>query len=166
MTEAEKIIARLALQPHPEGGWYRQTWVGPLANSRPTGTAILFLLQQGERSQWHRVDATEVWHFYVGDPMQLSLSANGIASEHHVLGLDLARGERPQIVVPAHVWQSARPLGRYTLVGCTVVPPWLEPRKLRTSCARPPGPFSAATLAARPPSSASRPSRVLYRALT
>ncbi len=80
-------------------------------------TAIYYLLREGERSHWHRVDATEVWHFYAGDPLELSVGA-----DRHVLGPDVAAGQRPQHVVAAGEWQSARPLGRWTLVGCTVSP--------------------------------------------
>ena len=77
MTEADQIIAKLGLHPHPEGGWYRQTWVGPDlhigANTRASGTAILFLLKAGERSHWHRVDADEIWIWNAGAPLMLSL---------------------------------------------------------------------------------------------
>ena len=72
---ADDLIARLALEPHPEGGWYRQTWVAD-GDGRPAGTCIYFLLKQGERSHWHRVDASEIWHFYAGTPLVLSISDN------------------------------------------------------------------------------------------
>jgi len=121
MTAAD-IIARLALQPHPEGGWYRQTWVaadGP----RSSGTCIYFLLGAGERSHWHRVDATEIWHFYAGAPLVLRMaeSAEGPATRH-LLGPDLGAGEVPQLIVPEDHWQSAEATGDWTLVGCTVSP--------------------------------------------
>jgi len=120
---ADDIIRVLDLKPHPEGGYFRETFRDATArDSRAASTAIYYLLKADEVSHWHRVDAAEVWHFYAGDQLQLSLSPDGMPPERHVLGLDLARGERPQIVVPAQVWQSARPLGRYTLVGCTVAP--------------------------------------------
>ena len=120
---ADDIIRVLDLKPHPEGGYFRETFRDATArDGRAASTAIYYLLRADEVSHWHRVDAAEVWHFYAGDPLQLSLSPDGSAIERHVLGLDLARGERPQIVVPAQVWQSARPLGRYTLVGCTMAP--------------------------------------------
>lgn len=116
------IIAALGLSPHPEGGWYRQTWVEEPAEGRPAGTAIYFLLKAGEASHWHRVDAAEIWHFYAGDPLVLSIAgAEDGPAEDHVLAPDLARGV-PQIVVPKGHWQAARTTGAYTLVGCTVSP--------------------------------------------
>lgn len=124
MTEAEHIVAVLDLAPHPEGGHYRQTWAADTApGERPAGTAILFLLSAGERSHWHRVDAAEVWHFHAGAPLVLSTSATtaGPATDA-TLGADLARGEMPQIVVPARWWQAARSTGDWTLVSCTVSP--------------------------------------------
>ncbi len=122
--DASEIITALDLKPHPEGGWYRETWVADApAGSRPCGTAIYFLLRHGERSHWHRVDATEIWHFYAGAPLVLSTaaSAQGPARDHR-LGADLARGELPQLFVPTHHWQSAVSTGAWTLVGCTVSP--------------------------------------------
>ncbi len=112
MTPAEAVIATLGLEPHPEGGWFRET------HRTPAATAIYFLLGEGERSHWHRVrNACEVWHWYAGAPLELS-----VGHEQHRLGPDLAAGERPQVVVPIDVWQSARSLGEFTLVGCTVAP--------------------------------------------
>lgn len=121
---AEDIIAALGLKPHPEGGWYRETWRAPAeGNTRPAGTAIYYLLAEGQRSHWHRVDADEVWLFHAGDPLELRLAAQSEGpAEARVLGPDLAAGARPQIVVPAHHWQAARPLGAWTLVSCTVSP--------------------------------------------
>ena len=116
MTELDDVIAALGLEPHPEGGWFRETW------REPATTAIFYLLGAGERSHWHRVDATEIWHFYGGDPLELSVSADGRQVDRHVLGPDLAAGHRPQLVVPAGIWQAARPLGAWTLAGCTVAP--------------------------------------------
>jgi predicted cupin superfamily sugar epimerase len=118
MTGPDEIVATLGLAPHPEGGWYRETWRDAAT------TAIHYLLRAGERSGWHRVTGTEIWHFYRGDPLELALSVDGEQVERHVLGPDLAAGERPQLVVPAAVWQSARPLGAWGLVGCTVAPPF------------------------------------------
>lgn len=117
---AEDLIAALGLEPHPEGGHYRETWRDPATGTdgRAHGTAIYFLLRAGERSHWHRVDAAEVWHFCAGDPLELSI-------EHEpplVLGPEVMGGQLPQAVVPAGAWQSARSLGRFTLVGCTVSP--------------------------------------------
>ncbi|WP_372603630.1 cupin domain-containing protein [Actibacterium sp.] len=121
---AKDLIDRLNLIPHPEGGWYRETWVAPAAQgARPAGTAIYYLLEFGQHSHWHRVDADEIWHFYAGDPLILSLAgdAQGPARDH-LLGPDLDAGQSPQIIVPAGHWQAARPTGRFTLVGCTVSP--------------------------------------------
>ncbi|OYX44329.1 MAG: cupin [Rhodobacterales bacterium 32-67-9] len=119
---ADEIIAVLGLEPHPEGGWYRQTWVaeGP---GRPAGTAIYFLLKDRERSHWHQVDAAEIWHHYAGAPLIISISeTDADPAREHRLGPDLAAGERPQILVPPHHWQAARTTGAWTLVGCTVSP--------------------------------------------
>jgi uncharacterized protein len=121
--QAKDIIATLGMAPHPEGGWYAQTFRDAPQGGRGHSTAIYYLLEQGQRSHWHRViDAAEVWHFYDGAPLQLGLSPDGEASSVEVLGLDLASGQRPQIIVPANQWQSARSLGAWTLVGCTVAP--------------------------------------------
>jgi predicted cupin superfamily sugar epimerase len=123
---AAEIIDLLGLVPHPEGGWYRETWHSPEAaddaSGRALGTAIYFLLVAGERSHWHRVDAAETWHFYDGSPLELWISPDGVHEELHLVGLDLMAGERPQVVVPPGAWQSATSRGDYTLVGCTVVP--------------------------------------------
>ncbi len=116
VTSADDLIAALGLEPHPEGGWYRETW------REPATTAIHYLLRAGERSAWHRVDATEIWHFYAGDALELTLSTDGHVVERRLLGPGIAAGQRPQIVVPAGVWQAATPLGGWTLVGCTVAP--------------------------------------------
>ncbi|MCV2868557.1 cupin domain-containing protein [Defluviimonas sp. WL0002] len=119
---ADDIIQTLDLRPHPEGGWYRETWVAP-GEGRPSGTCIYFLLPAGERSHWHRVDADEIWHHYAGSPAIVSTSETekGPATDS-VLGKHILEGERPQIVVPAEHWQSARTTGDWTLVGCTVSP--------------------------------------------
>jgi hypothetical protein len=117
---ADEIIEILGLLPHPEGGHFRETFRDEGA-PRGASTAIYYLLKAGERSNWHRVDAAEVWHWYAGDALELSISQGGI-TKSQTLGPNLASGERPQIVVPKHAWQSARPLGRYALVGCTVAP--------------------------------------------
>ena len=119
---ADEIIRLLALSPHPEGGWYRQSWVHS-GEDRPAGTCIYFLLRRGERSHWHRVDATEIWHYYSGAPILLHLSAsdNGPATTL-TLGPDLASGARPQGIVPAGHWQAAETTADWTFVGCTVSP--------------------------------------------
>jgi len=119
----ERLIAALQLDPHPEGGWYRRTWVADAAEgTRPAGSAIYYLLLEGELSAPHRVDATELWHFYDGDPLELTREWPDGRRDVQVLGPDVAAGHAPQVVVDAGVWQSARPLGRYTLAGATVTP--------------------------------------------
>lgn len=122
--EAEAIIEALGLEPHPEGGHYRQTWAAEAApGERPAGTCIYFLLKAGENSHWHRVDAAEIWHFHAGAPLTLSVaSADTGPKQDLVLGPDVLAGQRPQAIVPAHHWQSARSLGDWTLVSCTVSP--------------------------------------------
>ncbi len=121
--DAEAIIATLGLEPHPEGGWFAETWRAPAGpGEREAGTAIYFLLREGESSAWHRVDAAEIWHHYAGSPLELSTWTPGAAVRARVLGSNLSDGERPQWVVAANEWQSARTLGSFTLVGCTVSP--------------------------------------------
>lgn len=120
---AEEIVALLGLKPHPEGGFFRETFRSPAPpDGRGASTAIYYLLREGEVSAWHRVDADEVWHHYAGAPLELALSAGVQSRAIFRLGNDLGRGERPQAVVPAGVWQTARTLGGWTLVGCTVAP--------------------------------------------
>ncbi|MCG3267561.1 cupin domain-containing protein [Yoonia sp. I 8.24] len=119
---ADAIIKKLNLQPHPEGGYYRQTWIAE-NNGRPTGTCIYFLLKDGESSHWHRVDATEIWLYHAGAPIMLSLSATdqGPAVDH-ILGPDVLGDQAPQIIVPENHWQAAATTGDWTLVSCTVSP--------------------------------------------
>jgi len=120
---ATKVAHRLSLAPHPEGGWYRETFRNALPDDgRGHSTAIYYLLAAGDRSHWHRVDAAEVWHHYAGAPLQLSLSANGRIVTHHRLGGDILNDEAPQVIVPRRAWQSAVSLGAWSLVGCTVAP--------------------------------------------
>lgn len=121
MTPSD-IIRTLELLPHPEGGHYAETWRHDAGEARGAGTAIYYLLQAGERSHWHRMDAAELWHFYAGAPLELKSCRDGHGVRRRVLGPDLAKQERPQIVVEAHEWQAARSLGDWTLVGCTVCP--------------------------------------------
>ena len=123
-AEAEAVIRRLGLVRHPEGGWFRETFrdARAKAGTRAASTAIYYLLRAGEIARWHRVDATEVWHWYGGAPLSLTLSVDVCARETLVLGPDLATGAQPQRVVPAGVWQTARSLGNWTLTGCTVAP--------------------------------------------
>ncbi len=123
MNAADEIIAGLAMRPHPEGGHYVETWRGPPGpDGRAIGTSICFLLRAGQRSHWHRVDATEIWHIYAGAPLRLAVADDSGRRTDHMLGADLAGGQRPQLVVPAHAWQSADTMGDWTLVGCTVTP--------------------------------------------
>ena len=120
---AEEVAGLLGLSPHPEGGFFRETFRSPAPpGGRAASTAIYYLLREGEVSAWHRVDADEVWHHYAGAPLELILSDGGGSREAVLLGNDFGRGERPQAVVPAGVWQTARTLGGWTLVGCTVAP--------------------------------------------
>ena len=120
---AARVIAALGLSPHPEGGHYRETWRDARADGqRGAGTAILFLLAAGESSHWHRIDATECWHWQAGGPLALALSADGHAVTEHRLGPDLGSGETLFVPVPPGVWQAARPCGSWALVACTVAP--------------------------------------------
>jgi predicted cupin superfamily sugar epimerase len=123
LPSATEIIARLDLQPHPEGGHYRETFRDPRldASGRSASTAIYFLLARGERSRWHRIDAVEAWHYYAGDVLILQI-ADDSGTRAVRLGPDLAAGEVPQAIVPAQAWQSAESTGDWTLVGCTVAP--------------------------------------------
>jgi predicted cupin superfamily sugar epimerase len=128
MHDARSIIEKLDLRPHPEGGHYAETWrADAQPGKRPAGSAIYFMLRAGERSAWHRVDAAETWHYYAGDPLELSIApghGNDVA-QRFVLGIDLAANQSPQLVVPTGDWQSAASLGDWTLVGCTVSPAFL-----------------------------------------
>jgi predicted cupin superfamily sugar epimerase len=114
-SEADRLIALLDLKPHPEGGYFRETFRD--GEGRGHSTAIYFLLKAGEISRWHRVDAAEVWHFYRGAPLELR-----IGKELYLLGPNVDEAQAPQVVVPPQAWQSAKSLGDYTLVGCTVAP--------------------------------------------
>ncbi|HUZ33991.1 MAG TPA: cupin domain-containing protein [Xanthobacteraceae bacterium] len=120
---AAAVIRLLDLAPHPEGGHFRETFRDPriVDGKRAASTAIYFLLARGERSHWHRVDAVETWHWYAGAPLELAIAQDG-RRERITLGADLAGGERPQAMVPAHAWQAAQSLGDWTLCGCTVAP--------------------------------------------
>ena len=121
---ADEVIRLLDLKPHPEGGYFRETFrdARHVEADRAASTAIYFLLARGERSHWHRVDAVEIWHWYAGAPLKLEIAQGEGPIERVTLGSDLAAGERPQAVVPAHAWQAAQSLGDWTLVGCTVAP--------------------------------------------
>lgn len=147
LQTADDIIAHLRLTPHPEGGYYRETFRDPVtdAHGRAASTAILFLLKAGQRSRWHRVlDAVEIWHWHAGSPLELGIAAPGGPARRVTLGPDLAAGATPQAVVPAGYWQQAcvlpeacnesvpkacnRSAGEFTLVGCTVAPGFLFER--------------------------------------
>lgn len=120
---AGDVITLLGLEPHIEGGFYRQTFSDQLdATGRPISTLIYYMLTDNEAGAWHRVDSAEVWHWYAGVPMELSISRDGKAVTTHRLGADLAAGQRPQAVVPPGAWQRARVEGAWALVGCTVAP--------------------------------------------
>jgi predicted cupin superfamily sugar epimerase len=121
---AADIIARLELRPHPEGGYYRETFRDKRvdAQGRAASTAIYFLLARGERSHWHRIDAVEIWHYYAGSPLTLRIAHEGCTSHTVRLGPDVTSGQRPQAIVPASAWQTAETTGDWTLVGCTVAP--------------------------------------------
>jgi predicted cupin superfamily sugar epimerase len=114
--EADRLIQLLDLKPHPEGGYFRETFRDK-GEGRAASTAIYFLLKAGQASRWHRVDAAEVWHFYRGAPLELK-----IGRDTYVLGANIDEAQAPQVVVPPGAWQAARSLGEYTLVGCTVAP--------------------------------------------
>ncbi|MEL6977751.1 MAG: cupin domain-containing protein [Pseudomonadota bacterium] len=135
----------LELSPHPEGGWYRETWRAEAPDgARAAGSAIYYLLSADDFSHWHKVDAAEIWHWYAGGPLVLSVSSNGRDAEARHLGPEFAAGQRPQIIVPTGWWQSATSLGAWTLVGCTVSPAFefagfeLAPPDWRPSPAGPP----------------------------
>jgi predicted cupin superfamily sugar epimerase len=118
-SEADRLIRLLDLQPHPEGGYYRETFRDRDGDGGGRGhsTLIYFLLKQGQRSHWHRIDAAEVWHHYRGAPVELK-----IGSQVVLLGPMVEEGHLPQAVVPPGVWQAATCLGAYSLTGCSVAP--------------------------------------------
>jgi predicted cupin superfamily sugar epimerase len=121
---ATDVIRLLDLKPHPEGGHFRETFRDSRTlDGRAASTAVYFLLAVGERSNWHRIDAVEAWHWHAGAPLALETAATDAGPiMRTVLGPDLAAGERPQSIVPARAWQAAETLGAWTLVGCTVAP--------------------------------------------
>jgi predicted cupin superfamily sugar epimerase len=121
---ANEIIARLELRPHPEGGYYRETFRDQRvdAQGRSCSTTIYFLLSRGDRSHWHRIDAAEVWHYYAGSALTLQIAHEGGMQHTVKLGPGVGSGERPQAIVPASAWQCAETTGDWTLVGCTVAP--------------------------------------------
>jgi predicted cupin superfamily sugar epimerase len=121
---ADEVVRLLELSPHPEGGHYRETFRDDAvdASGRARATAIHYLLAEGERSAWHRVDAAEIWLWHAGAPLALEIAGEGTARKTVTLGGDLVGGETPQGIVPAGAWQAARSLGAWTLVSCVVAP--------------------------------------------
>lgn len=113
---ADAVIDMLGLAPHPEGGHYREIFHSDDA------TTIYFLLAAGERSHWHRIEQLEIWHHHAGAAMNLMISDDGRETDTLALGTNLVAGEQPCHVVPSGAWQAARPLGAWSLVGCTVAP--------------------------------------------
>mgnify|MGYP002144404020 FL=1 len=134
MTELPGWARQLDLQPHPEGGWFRETWRSGLtipaaelpsdySGSRNAGTAILFLLMPGQQSAWHTVRSAELWFFHRGGPLELEVGAERDTATTQLLGSDIIAGQQPQILVPPGHWQRARPVAdRPCLVSCVVVP--------------------------------------------
>lgn len=124
MTEVEELIGTLRLEPHPEGGWYRETWrADAQPGTRAPATAILFLLEDGRRSHWHKVDADELWLFHAGSPLRLATAAADEGPVRAVrLGADVLAGDRPQLRVAAGIWQSAEADRGWALVSCIVSP--------------------------------------------
>jgi len=116
----KEIINTLDMQPHPEGGWYKETWRNS-SQPRSLGTAIYFLLEAHQQSHWHKVDADEMWHWYAGSAMELHQNDSDV-SKVEILGPDLLKGQRPQLMVPANSWQKSIPINGWVLVGCTVCP--------------------------------------------
>jgi predicted cupin superfamily sugar epimerase len=124
MESHHAVTTALGMRPHPEGGWFVETWrAKSIPGERPTGSAILYLLAADERSEWHRVDAAEIWQWSAGEALELRIWAEGDARLTVLrLGGGVTAGETVQVVVPAGAWQSARPLGAWALVGCIVTP--------------------------------------------
>ena len=122
--DARSLIASLDLQPHPEGGWYRETWRAPAAaGERAAATTILFLLEAGQRSHWHKVDATEIWLFHAGSPLRLDRAAGDAGPVRSAwLGADVATGKQPQLRVEPGEWQAAEAVAGWALVSCAVSP--------------------------------------------
>ena len=120
---ADRVVEALGLKPHPEGGYYRETWRDvPPGGGRGAGTAILFLLALDQFSHWHRVDAAELWIWQAGAPLVLSVSPDGHDAAAHWIGPDLSAKQNLQHLVPAGHWQAATSMGAWSLVTCTVTP--------------------------------------------
>jgi len=124
LSDARTLIDALRLSPHPEGGWYRETWrAAAPEGERAAATAILFMLEEDQSSHWHRVDATELWLFHAGSPLRLLTAPGdeGPVAETR-LGADVAAGETPQLRIEAHHWQAAEASQGWALVTCVVSP--------------------------------------------
>lgn len=124
---AKELIEHLALAPHPEGGWYRETWRAKAApGERAAASAVLYVIQPGQRSHWNRVDANEIWLWHGGDPVDISIAPDGAGTVQTArLGAQVARGENPQVAIPGGYWQFAEPVdggAGYTLISCIVAP--------------------------------------------
>lgn len=122
MNAPRTIIETLNLSPHPEGGWYRETWRAPAESGRSAGTAIHFLLEDGQKSHWHRVDAAELWLWHAGSPLNVMVEQENGGFETILLGGDVTQGYAPQCLVPANRWQSTEARSGWALVSCVVVP--------------------------------------------
>ncbi|NNN31540.1 cupin domain-containing protein [Streptomyces sp. S3(2020)] len=120
----EDLVAHYGLEPIPrEGGLFRRTWAGPeRADGRPEGSAVVVLLTSDDFSALHRLPGDEVWHFYLGDPLELLLLSPDGTSSTPVLGPDVLTGQHVQLTVPAGTWMGARTRGAWTLFGCTMAP--------------------------------------------
>jgi predicted cupin superfamily sugar epimerase len=123
-SQAAELITRLELIPHPEGGWYRETWRSTISiDGRSAGSSIFFLLESGQRSQWHQVDADEFWLWHAGHALELGIaSADRTVGERTILGPDVTAGDMPQMLVPAGHWQTTNAGSGWALVSCLVVP--------------------------------------------
>ena len=126
--KAEDLIRALDLTPHPEGGWYRETWRSRSeGGERAAATAVYYLIEPGQISRWNRVDADEMWLWHAGDALELSIAASDEGPVRTVrLGPRIDKGEQPQLIVPAGQWQSAVPVDDgqigYTFLSCIVAP--------------------------------------------
>jgi len=119
----DDIIRILGMIPHAEGGHYREMYRDTHSEgSRGVMSSIYFLLRAGERSHWHRFDATETWCYHAGAPLELTIWTEGQSIEKHRIGSNVLAGEKPQLTVPTGTWHAAETLGDWTLVGCVVAP--------------------------------------------
>jgi uncharacterized protein len=122
----DEIIHRLKLIPHPEGGYFRETYRSVIEAKtdpqRSASTAIYYLLLKNQQSAWHRVLYDEIYHFYCGSPLEVLLIDRNGLQKKHILGCDVLSGAEPQLIIPGGTWQSARCTGEFSLIGCTVSP--------------------------------------------